>query len=92
MAWRPERGDSEKSLAAMSALALEELSAIAAIYCGRGECEVLEVSGDCIEEKRTRGSPKTRLTIGASQILWLVIFLSRHLQHGMGILGGIQLG
>uniref|UniRef100_A0A8C6VAE9 RWD domain-containing protein 3 n=1 Tax=Naja naja TaxID=35670 RepID=A0A8C6VAE9_NAJNA len=28
----------------MSALALEELSAIAAIYCGRGECEVLEVS------------------------------------------------
>lgn len=31
----------------MSALALEELSAIAAIYCGREECEVLEVSGDC---------------------------------------------
>ncbi|KAM3841468.1 RWD domain-containing protein 3 isoform 2-T2 [Vipera latastei] len=28
----------------MSALALEELSAIAAIYCGREECEVLEVS------------------------------------------------
>uniref|UniRef100_A0A8C5WYH6 RWD domain-containing protein 3 n=1 Tax=Laticauda laticaudata TaxID=8630 RepID=A0A8C5WYH6_LATLA len=28
----------------MSASALEELSAIAAIYCGREECEVLEVS------------------------------------------------
>ncbi|XP_060088204.1 RWD domain-containing protein 3 isoform X2 [Heteronotia binoei] len=28
----------------MSELALEELSAIAAIYCGQGECEVLHVS------------------------------------------------
>ncbi|XP_007426783.2 RWD domain-containing protein 3 [Python bivittatus] len=42
---RPEWGDSEEgSLSAMSAVALEELSAIAAIYCGREECEVLEVS------------------------------------------------
>lgn len=31
----------------MSELALEELAAIAAIYCGKDECEVLQVSGDC---------------------------------------------
>lgn len=53
---RAEREAADGDLSAMSALALEELSAIAAIYCGQGECEVLHVSGDGFALQALRGA------------------------------------